>query len=376
MELQTLQSAIVSSRACLPSPPAAGPMRLLFSLPSVCHDGAGVIKFRVSNKFFLKSYKNNQLQHSLLKHATRVNPVFDKEDDIRHTHKCLVKATSGQPLESSISEGIWDSAKSRVDAFYRFSRPHTVKGTILGVTSMSLLAIEKMSDISPLFIMGVLKAMVVALCMNMYIVGINQLTDVDIDKVNKPTLPLASGEYSFNTGALIVASSTIIGFWLAWTTGSMPLLWGVFASFIIGTGYSANTHIFQRPLIFSRPLIFVTAFMSLFAVVIALLKDVPDLEGDKTYGIQTFTVRLGQKRVFWFCVSLLEVAYGVAICVGAMSLSPLNKVITILGHALFGSLLWNRAKATDLKSNAAFTAFYMFVWQLLYAEYLLFPLMR
>ncbi len=34
------------------------------------------------------------------------------------------------------------------------------------------------------------------LCGNGYIVGINQIYDVDIDAVNKPFLPVASGELS------------------------------------------------------------------------------------------------------------------------------------------------------------------------------------
>ncbi len=42
--------------------------------------------------------------------------------------------------------------------------------------------------------MGLLQALLPALLMNIAIVGLNQLTDVEIDRVNKPYLPLASGE--------------------------------------------------------------------------------------------------------------------------------------------------------------------------------------
>lgn len=42
--------------------------------------------------------------------------------------------------------------------------------------------------------MGVVQALVPALLMNVSIVGLNQLYDVEIDKINKPYLPLASGE--------------------------------------------------------------------------------------------------------------------------------------------------------------------------------------
>jgi 4-hydroxybenzoate polyprenyltransferase len=41
----------------------------------------------------------------------------------------------------------------------------------------------------PLYALG----LVALLCGNGYIVGINQIYDVDIDKVNKPFLPVAAG---------------------------------------------------------------------------------------------------------------------------------------------------------------------------------------
>ncbi|KAL6965229.1 hypoxanthine-guanine phosphoribosyltransferase, partial [Sarracenia purpurea var. burkii] len=136
------------------------------------------------------------------------------------------------------------------------------------------------------------------------------------------------------------------------------------------------TYVYRRPAVFSRPVIFATAFMSFFSVVIALFKDIPDIDGDKIFGIRSFTVRLGQKRVFWICISLLEMAYCVALLVGAASSSLWSKYITVLGHTILASILWNRAKSIDLKSKAAITSFYMFIWKLFYAEYMLIPLVR
>jgi len=43
--------------------------------------------------------------------------------------------------------------------------------------------------------------------MNLYITGLNQVTDVEIDKVNKPYLPIASGELSKKDGIFIVVAS-------------------------------------------------------------------------------------------------------------------------------------------------------------------------
>ncbi|KAA0055535.1 homogentisate phytyltransferase 1 [Cucumis melo var. makuwa] len=127
---------------------------------------------------------------------------------------------------------------------------------------------------------------------------------------------------------------------------------------------NGDTHVFQRPPVFSRSLIFATAFMSFFSIVIALFKDIPDIDGDKIFGIRSFTVRLGQERVFWSCISLLEVAYTAAVLVGVASSSPWSKWLTVLGHVTLGSILWIRAKSVDLKSKAAITSFYMFIWKI------------
>ena len=37
--------------------------------------------------------------------------------------------------------------------------------------------------------------------------------------------------------------------------------------------------------------------MTVFATVIAITKDLADVEGDRKYGIQTFSTRLGTRRV-------------------------------------------------------------------------------
>ncbi|XP_060969010.1 receptor-like protein 48 [Cannabis sativa] len=67
-------------------------------------------------------------------------------------------------------------------------------GHHLGILLISI------SDFSPLFFAGMLEAVVAALLINIYIVCLYQLYDIDIDKVNKPYLPLASPEYSIQTG--------------------------------------------------------------------------------------------------------------------------------------------------------------------------------
>ncbi|KAG6493765.1 hypothetical protein ZIOFF_048768 [Zingiber officinale] len=51
-----------------------------------------------------------------------------------------------------------------------------------------------------------------------------------------------------------------------------------------------------------------------------------------------------------------------------------NMLPLILGHAVLALILWSRASSLDLTSKAAIASFYMFIWKLFYAEYLLIPL--
>ncbi|KAI3932613.1 hypothetical protein MKW98_012584 [Papaver atlanticum] len=359
----------------------------------------------------LSNYSSGSSQRYPISHFVKSSDEFNG----RSCKNGPVNAASGQslesePEESGNSKSTQKPLQTAIGIFYRFSRPHTVIGTTLSIISVSLLAVERLSDVSPLFLTGVLEAIVPALLMNIYIVGLNQLSDIEIDKVNKPYLPLASGEYTVRTGIMIVTSFAAMSFGLGWVIGSWPLFWALFVSFILGTAYSIDlpflrwkrfalvaamcilavravivqlafflhmqTFVYRRPVFFTRPLIFATAFMSFFSVVIALFKDIPDIVGDKIFGIRSFTVRLGQERVFWICVYLLEMAYAVAILVGSSSSSPWSKLVTVLGHVILASVLWLRAKSIDLKSKTAITSFYMFIWQLFYAEYLLIPLVR
>nr|CAD1831902.1 unnamed protein product [Ananas comosus var. bracteatus] len=245
-------------------------------------------------------------------------------------------------------------ARKQLDAFYRFSRPHTVIGTIIGITTVSVLPVETISDISPTFFWDSSRycsmrhdnALVPAIFMNIYVVGLNQLFDVEIDKVNKPTLPLASGEFSMSTGIVLVAASCIMSFAMGVKSGSPPVLFALLISFLLGSAYSVDLpllrwkrhaflaascilcvrailvqlaffmhiqrYVLGRSIVLKKSVIFATAFMCFFSAVIALFKDIPDVDGDRDYGIESFSVRLGQEKVFWLCVKLLLTAYAIA----------------------------------------------------------------
>ncbi|XP_057439896.1 glycinol 4-dimethylallyltransferase-like [Lotus japonicus] len=328
--------------------------------------------------------------------------------------KYVLKATSKQTFNSKPhpfdSKNTLDSVKKFMVGLYKFSSPYAIFVRTLSTISTSLLAVETLSDISPLFFTGVLQVIVAYIFMGIYTAGVNQLFDIEIDKINKPYLPLVSGQLSFTTGVIICACCLLLSFSFSWILGSWPLIWSLLSCCAVWTAYSANapllrwkghpvsaalsivaswavifpipdflhmqTFVFKRPTIFPRSLIFVTIFMSLYSMGIALLKDIPDVEGDKKFGIYSFPARFGKKRVFWVCVSLFELAFGIALMVGATSSYMWSKVAMILGNTVLASVVWYRAKSVNLGSKDSMASFYMLIWKILFAAYMLMPLAR
>ncbi|CAL0333364.1 unnamed protein product [Lupinus luteus] len=302
------------------------------------------------------------------------------------------------------------SLLNALHVFFKFIRPIATLSLLLGASLTTLTAVEKFSDLSPAYFTGLLQVLVVASCMQIFMAGLNQLYDVEIDKINKPYLPLISGELSFKNGVIIVASSFIVGHLFPLIIGSWPLFWSFVFSSSLAIAYCADlpllrwkrysaltalnyvtdlagvkplgfflhmqTYVFKRPVTFSRPLLFCMAMSSVFAIIIAIFKDIPDMEGDEKFGIKSLSSHLGQKRVFWICVSLLQTAYGGAIFMGALSPFIWVKIVMGLGHGILASLVWHYAKSVDLKSNPAIQSFYVFIWKLFTIEYFLIPLFR
>ena len=89
-------------------------------------------------------------------------------------------------------------------------------------------------------------------------------------------------------------------------------------------------------------------FVLPFSFAIAVLKDVPDIEGDRAYSIRTFTVRLGPQRVFAIGLSALGLAYAGMILLGPWLLhGHVQPAILVAGHlAAAGVLLYMATRRT------------------------------
>ncbi len=282
-------------------------------------------------------------------------------------------------------------------AFWQFSRPHTIIGTSLSVWGVYAIALSQ--GVNSNSVLPVVGAWLACLCGNVYIVGLNQLEDVAIDQINKPHLPLASGEFSIGTGRLIVAVTGVLSLLLALLQS--PYLLGMVAiSLAIGTAYSLPPIRLKRFPFWAALCIFtvrgavvnlglflhfssslsipatvwaLTLFVIVFTVAIAIFKDIPDLEGDRQYQISTFTIALGQERVFNLARWVITICYVGMATFAVFWLSGVNTGFLVSTHLGLLGLLWWRSFQVDLQDLSAITSFYQFIWKLFFLEYLIFP---
>jgi homogentisate phytyltransferase / homogentisate geranylgeranyltransferase len=288
-------------------------------------------------------------------------------------------------------------------AFWKFSRPHTIVGTTLSVVGIYLIAWANNEQIVPFatHLSTLATTLFACLCGNVYIVGLNQLEDVEIDRINKPHLPIASGEFSRRQGILIVGVTGGLAILIALSQG-VYLLGMVGLSLAIGTAYSLPPIRLKRFPFWASLCIFsvrgaivnlglflhfnqglpippevwaITIFILVFTFAIAIFKDMPDTEGDRQYNISTLTLQLGQKAVFNLSRWVLTVCY-VGIVLAGVLLLPNRVNLPLLGgsHLFLLGWFWLQSFRVDLQDQAAIARFYQFIWKLFFLEYLLFPI--
>jgi homogentisate phytyltransferase / homogentisate geranylgeranyltransferase len=289
-------------------------------------------------------------------------------------------------------------------SLWKFSRPHTIIGTSLSVICLYLIAngnLENCLKLSHLW--QLLGVWIACLLGNVYIVGLNQLEDVAIDRINKPHLPVAAGEFSQRQGQWIVGTTGVLALVIAAFFGSW-LLTTVATSLAIGTAYSLkpirlkrfpflaalcifsvrgiivnlglflqfNNHLNDRNEI-PLSIWVLTLFILIFTVAIAIFKDVPDMEGDKQYNISTFTLLLGKEKILALSLWIVSSCYLSTILAGILQLPGTNSVFLVISHTGLLILLWWRSRQVDLENKIAIAQFYQFIWKLFFLEYLFFP---
>ena len=172
--------------------------------------------------------------------------------------------------------------------------------------------------------------------------AVNQITDLDIDRVNKPKRPIPSGRISVNAAAAIAAILYFICFVVAY----FAIGWAFFLVILIGAAFSwaysippvrtKNSPILANPtMAFPRGVLLIVAgyaaqleltgrldifwanpapwaagvIMFLFLLGGASTKDFADIEGDKAFGARTIPVVLGIRRASRFIAPFFIVPF-------------------------------------------------------------------
>jgi homogentisate phytyltransferase/homogentisate geranylgeranyltransferase len=273
---------------------------------------------------------------------------------------------------------------------WRFSRPHTIVGTTLSVLGIAV--ITGTDGFVPLLL-----ALLAGITVNVFIVGINQIEDVEIDRINKPGLPIAAGELAPGQAKAIVAVCAVAPLLMAVASGWIETV-AVVVALAVGAAYSVPPLRLKRfPAVAAGSISLVraivvnlgvalhftdtvpaavwalTLFVLPFSFAIAVLKDVPDAEGDRAHRILTFTLRMGPQQAFNMGMAALTVAYLGMATLGALLVDGADPALMAAGHVAALALLWHWARRVDPGDREGFTTFYMKVWALFFCEYVLVP---
>jgi homogentisate phytyltransferase/homogentisate geranylgeranyltransferase len=283
---------------------------------------------------------------------------------------------------------------------WKFSRPHTIIGSVISISALYAMVAENESE----HLLLLLFAILIGISCNIYIVGINQIEDVELDKINKPFLPMASGELSVKNAKVIVYVSFVFCSILAGILS--PLLLGiVLISMGIGWAYSRppiylRKHhlpaalsisivrgvlvnlggflVFQKLIYNSYKLngdiIALVFFVVVFSIVIAWFKDIPDVKGDKIFKLKSLPILYSSKTVLNIGYGFVSVAYITCIVYFGtqLDLHVSRYAILFYGHIILllaFTVYFLKSNKNDKKS---LRRFYKTYWLFFFAEYLVF----
>ncbi len=288
---------------------------------------------------------------------------------------------------------------NRLYILWAFTRPHTIIGSAVSVSALYLMGKENPILTDHVFWLTLMSA----LCCNLFITGYNQITDVQLDRINKPFLPLASGALTLKAGKRIVIAAlllalgialflspflfglilsvSLLGFIYSWkgvylkshhssAAAAITIVRGVlvnvgFYLFFSDTGFRLE----QVP----AEIWLLTVFISLFSLGIAWFKDIPDVRGDAGENLGTLAIRYGVLGAFKLGTFTVIGAYIIAVFVPLIV--PMHeaqpKIISI-GHLILGTVFTTLAFRTDPGNQVKISRFYKAFWILFFLEYLLF----
>jgi len=282
---------------------------------------------------------------------------------------------------------------------WQFSRPHTIIGSVCSITALYIMATGQLALLAHWELYA--GTLIAALACNLFIVGINQLVDVELDKINKPYLPLAAGSLSLAGAKIILIVSLIISLLVSFII-SIYLFLLIVVILLIGMAYSIPPlqlkkhhlpaalaitvvrgllvnigmylhfhHAVYGDFILSSAVICLTAFIMLFSVAIAWFKDLPDTEGDSRFHISTLAIIYSKKNALRGGTLLVALAYCGAI-VWSVAYAGNHQLMLMVAHAILFALFLLNYFSVKLDDPVSIRKFYLRFWVFFFAEYILF----
>jgi len=237
-------------------------------------------------------------------------------------------------------------SRTRVAVFLELSRPFTLVAPALGFASGAVTAAGAVPrdvfsrDLVLFPVIGLTMAAVLNAASN----ALNQIYDLEIDRVNKPRRPLPSGRMSIAEAWLFTAGGYAVALLLAWLVapgGRRECFWIVVAATLMTFVYSMPPFRTKRLGIWANVTIaiprgvllkvagwsavktvagiepwFIGGIFGLFLLGASTTKDFADMEGDARGGCRTLPIIYGVRRAAWmispsFVVPFVMISAGV-----------------------------------------------------------------
>lgn len=161
----------------------------------------------------------------------------------------------------------------------------------------------------------------------------------------------------------------------------IPILAGTIIAFVRGFllnfgVYYAVRESLSIPFQWNPMVLFISIFMTVFALVIAITKDMSDVVGDARFGVRTLATTFGIPAVALAAFVVLSASYITAMIISYLSsFESFHKAPMVLGHMIALGYLCKSYAHLDSDNRAKVIAFYRSIWNLFYWEYLLYPFM-
>jgi 4-hydroxybenzoate polyprenyltransferase len=234
---------------------------------------------------------------------------------------------------------------SRLASLVDFARPFTLVAPALGFASAAVTAIGAQppepwrTELVTLPAIGSVMAAVLNAASN----GLNQIYDLEIDRINKPRRPLPSGRLSLGEAWAFTLAAYALALGLAWLVapaGRRECFWIVVVASLITYLYSAPPFRTKRLGFWANVTIaiprgvllkvagwsavktivglepwFIGLIFGLFLLGATTTKDFADMEGDRRGGCRTLPIVYGVRRAAWlispsFVVPFLLIGVG------------------------------------------------------------------